>query len=105
MLYPSVAGLARLKLLSESAEPLRRRVGVGFVAGAAEVELADMDLMCFFTSTGLGLISGCGTDIGRYFFCNEPLAWYEGAVGSEVPRIDALKEPLSLMDFRMSTGS
>ena len=75
------------------------------VGAAVGAELVDMDLTCFLASTGLDLISGCGTDIGRYFFCNEPFAWDEEALGSKVSRIEPLKEPLSLIDFRMCTDS
>ena len=70
------AGLARLKLLSLSADPLRRRgaAGVGAFLAAAEADAADNALICILTAAGSGLISPVlGSDTGRDFFCSAPL--------------------------------
>ena len=74
---PSVDGLVRLKLLSESPEFFRRSVGGAMslfaAAGAAAALASDKFLICFFTAAGSALICSAGNEIGRSFFCNDPL--------------------------------
>lgn len=92
---PSLNGLVRLKLLSESPELFRRRIGVRgamslfAAAGAAAALASDKFLMCFFTSTGSALISPGGYDTGRCFFCNDPLGSAAGAGPRNEPRIES----------------
>jgi hypothetical protein len=100
---PSLDGLVRLKLLSESPELFRRMTGAGgtmslfAAAGAAAALASDRFLMCFFTSVGSALISTGGYDIGRCFFCNDPL----GSTACVGPRNEPRIESPPLIDFRI----